>query len=415
MDKRIQAIADQARIEFGLENYRMERYAIYEKRNSTDYELHMEWFPNDYDGVLEEDMNPEGTASIQYNIQQKRFESVIFTMGTSYSTAHPFREKTIEEAAAWLEKQTGLSYEKDFFAEQASEGSFTFVSRVDNVRLSPSLQLNVEFDDEGKLLFFSIYGEEPNLELVEKQDFNLTLEEIEPIVKAHLSRINLPSEADETFRSVYAIDEVYVTADGKRCLPFLLDEQMTQVDHLMEWDEPLDGKIERQFIDMPGDVSVVEAFGTTKQDNRDLTDEQIDTCVKVVHDALRMEYPDDSGKWRLKELRATSSHIEAFCYASKREGSIFQPKLALIIDRETMNVINLVDNEAMFDVFHSFTPAPEPRIDHEKAFEKMIPYITLDPVYVYDTGSKKYILCGLLDSELAVDAVTGEVVELRDL
>ena len=34
MDKRIQAIADRARIEFGLENYRLERHAIY-KRDGT--------------------------------------------------------------------------------------------------------------------------------------------------------------------------------------------------------------------------------------------------------------------------------------------------------------------------------------------------------------------------------------------
>ena len=34
MDKRIQAIADRARTEFSLENYRLERHAIY-KRHGT--------------------------------------------------------------------------------------------------------------------------------------------------------------------------------------------------------------------------------------------------------------------------------------------------------------------------------------------------------------------------------------------
>lgn len=415
MDKRIQAIVDRARIEFGLEKYRLERHSIYRQRNGTDYELNMEWFPNDYDGPLEEDMNPDGTASIDYNLQKGRFQNVIFTMGTTYSTAHPFKAKTIEEAAAWLERQTGLMYEEDFFAEQASENEFKFVSRVDGVRLAPSLQLNVEFDDDGKLLIYSTYGEVPDIKLVEKQEFNLTLEEIEPIVKAHLTRINIPSEAEEKFIPVYAIDEVYVTADGNRCIPFLLDERMTQVDHLMEWDEPLDGKIVKQFISFSEEVSVDEAFHTDRQDNRDLTDAQIDECVKLVHDALRMEYPDDSGKWRLKELRAANSHIEAFCYADDSENTVLRPKLVAIIDRDSMTVINMIDNEAMFDVFDSFTPAPEPRIDHDTAFEKMIPYITLDPVYVFDADLKKYILCGLLDSEQAVDAITGEIVELRDL
>lgn len=415
MDERIQAIADRARIEFGLENYYLARHAIYQKRNGRDYELNMEWFPYDYDGPLEEDMNPDGTASIDYDIHRGCFQNVIFTMGTSYATVHPFKEKTIEEAAAWLERQTGLTYEQDFFAEQASENGYQFISRVDGVRLSPSLQLNVEFDDDGKLLTYSIYGEVPDVKLVEKREFKLTLEEIEPTVKAHLTRVNLPSEAEEKFIPVYAIDEVYVTADGKRCIPFLLDERMTQVDHLMEWDEPLDGRIDKQFINFPGEVSVDEAFQADEQDNRDLTDEQIGECVKLVHDALRMEYPDDSGKWRLKELRVAYSHIEAFCYSDDSGSTLFRPKLVVFIDRESMTVINMIDNEAMFDVFDSFTPAAEPRIDHETAFEKMIPYITLDPVYVYDADVKKYILCGLLDSEQAVDAVTGEILELRDL
>jgi hypothetical protein len=415
MDKRVQTIADKARIEFGLEHYHLGRYSFYTKRNGTDYELNMEWFPNVTDGPLEDDINPDGTASIDYNIQQERFQSVIFTMGTSFSTGHPFKEKTIEEAAAWLERQTGLTYEQDFFADQASENRFQFTSRVDGIRLSPSFQLNVEFDDDGKLLSFSTYGEAPDLKLVDKQDFKLTLEEIEPTVKAHVTLVNFPSEAEEKFVPVYAIDEVYVTADGKHCIPFLMDERMTKVDHLMEWDKPLEGKIERQFINLSEEVTADEAFHNNRQDNYDLTDEQLDACVNLVHDALRMEYPDDSGKWRLKELRIAHSYIEAFCYSNKPKNALFRPKLALIINRETMTVINMIDNEAMFDVFNSFAPAPEPRIDHETAYEKMIPYITLDPVYVYDTELKKYILCGLLDSELGVNAVTGEIVELRDL
>ncbi|MGN7387935.1 hypothetical protein [Sporosarcina sp. SAFN-015] len=415
MDKRVQAIADKASMEFGLDHYHLGRYSFYTKRNGTDYELNMEWFPNDTEAPIEEDINPDGTVSIDYNIQQDRFQSVIFTRGTTFSTVRPFTKKTIEEAAAWLERQTGLVYEQDFFAEQASDNGFQFTSRVDGIRLSPSFQLNVEFDDDGKLLVFSAYGDAPDLKLVEKQEFKLTLEEIEPTVKKHLTLVNIPSEAEEKFVPVYAIDEVYVTADGKRCIPFLSDERMAKVDHLMEWDEPLRGSIERQFINFAEDVTADEAFHNDRQDNYELTNEQIVACIALVHDALRMEYPDDSGKWRLKELRIAHSYIEAFCYTNKAENTLFRPKLALIIDRETMKVINMIDNEAMFDVFNSFTPAPEPRIDHETAFEKMVPYITLDPVYVYDAELKKYILCGLLDSELAIDAVTGEVVELRDL
>ncbi|MFD1206308.1 hypothetical protein ACFQ38_14520 [Sporosarcina contaminans] len=415
MDKRVQAIADKARIEFGLEKYDLKRYSFYKKRNGKGYEMNMEWFPVEYDGPIEEDENPDGTASIDYDIQQDRFTNVVFVMGKSYSTAHPFQEKTIEEIASWLERQTGLTYGQDFFAEQASEDEFQFISRVDGIRISPSFHLNVKITDDGKLLSFSTFGVAPDLSKIEKQNFNLTLEEIEPTVKAHLTLVNIPSEAEKKFVPVYAIDEVYVTADGKRCLPFLFDERGMEVDHLMEWDEPLRGKIERKYIDLSSEATADEAFNEDTQEEIGLTDEQVGICVNIIRDALRMEYPDDSGKWRLKELRPAYSHIEAYCYAANTDNALFRPKIGLFIERESMTVVNLFNNEKMFDIFDSFAPAPKPLIDHDTAFEKMVPSITLDPVYVYDTESKKYILCGLIDSEQAVDAVTGEILELRDL
>lgn len=416
MDKRIEAIADKAQKEFGLERYRLERYTFHENRKSPGFILNMEWFPVDLDGPFDEDMNPDGTASIDYDIQSERFTSAIFTMGKSYSTDHPFKVKSIDEAAAWLEEITGLTYKYDFFAEQASENGFRFISRKDNIRLSPTFQLTVEFDDDGRLLHFSTFGEAPNWELIENQEFNLTLEEIESIVKEHLTLVNFPSESEESFVPVYAIDEVYVTVDGKRTIPFLAADQMTtEMDILMEWDEPLVGKIERQYIDPAKEVSANDAFNLDTKDGSQLSEDKIEACIKLIHDALRMEYPDDSGKWTLKELRPTHSHIEAFCYADNPGNSIFSLKMALIIDKDVTAVLNLIDNKGMFDILNSFTPAQKPKVDHETAFEKMVPYITLDPVYVYDRDLKKYVLCGLIDSEQAVDAVTGEILDLRDL
>lgn len=416
MDERIQAIAHKAYKEFGLENYTLERFAIYEKRDGRDYVVNMEWFPIDSEEPIDEDLNPDGTASIDYDIGLGRFTNVIFTMGKNFSTIVPFKERTVEEAAGWLEKLTGLTYEKDFFAEFASSSEFRFASRVDGIRLVPGLQLNVEIGKEGQLMVFSTYGEVPDLSLIDKQAFELTLEEIEPIVKEQLTLVNFPSEADERFVPVYAIDEVYITADGKRCIPFDVDDRMTEVDHLMEWDMPLDGKIDRRFIDAGEEVTADVAFRVEKKDREDtLTAEQIEICIKLIHDALRMEYPEDSGKWRLKGLRIAYSQIEAFCYTENANQEIFRPKLVALIDRETMTVTNMIDTTAMLAMFDSFTPAPETTIRQEEAFDKMVPFITLDPVYVYDKTQKKYILCGLLDSDMAVDAVTGDVVELRDL
>ena len=82
---------------------------------------------------------------------------------------------------------------------------------------------------------------------------------------------------------------------------------------------------------------------------------------------------------------------------------------------ETMAVLNYLDNGSMFEIFDTFAPAEKAIVTHEEAFEKMIPYITLDPAYVYDELSGKYILCGLLDASECVDAVTGDIVFLGDI
>ena len=71
----------------------------------------------------------------------------------------------------------------------------------------------------------------------------------------------------------------------------------------MEWREPLHGKIERQYIARTQEVSADEAFNAGTEDDVTLTDDQVQACITLVHNALRMEYPDDSGKWTLKELR----------------------------------------------------------------------------------------------------------------
>ena len=82
---------------------------------------------------------------------------------------------------------------------------------------------------------------------------------------------------------------------------------------------------------------------------------------------------------------------------------------------ETMAVLNYLDNGSMFEIFDAFAPAEKAVVTHEEAFEKMVSYITLDPFYVYDELTGKYILCGLLDASECVDAVTGDIVSLGDI
>ncbi|MCG7335593.1 hypothetical protein MHZ95_09910 [Sporosarcina sp. ACRSM] len=419
MDERLQKIVDEAQVEFGLDAYRLERYGLYKQRDSKGeayYQFNMEWFPQESGEPVEEDLNPEGTASIDYNIQEKRFESVLFVEGKSFSTRTPFKGKTPEEVAAWVEQHTGWTYLQDFKLAQVNGNEFQFQFDVDGIRLSPGFSMTVQFDEEGKLTAFSTYGSPPRPEEIEQSAFTLTLEEIEPIVKRQLQLVKFPSEAEKRFVPAYAMEEVFVTVDGKRIIPFFEHERSeVKADEVMEWDTTLEMDIERQPIEFTSKAGVEDAFGNIGLEKLRLTEEQVEQGKKVVRDLLRAEYPDDSGKWTLYKFQRQEQFIEAHCKMNEENPSVFQRKLVVFIDPEQLSVMNFMDNGAMFEIFESFAPAEQEKVTHEEAFEKMISYITLDPTYLYDEFTGKYILCGLLDAAEAVDAVTGEIIALSDL
>lgn len=420
MDNRIQAIADRAQAEFGLETYRLGRHAIFQKQDVLGepyYQLSMEWFPLSA-GEVEEDENPEGTAIIDYHLQEKRFESVIFVMEQTDSTHHPLEKGTVEKMASFVERMTGFQFGRDFFVQDFYGTGALFHSEANGVRLSPTFQAEVNCDGQGRLLSFTTYGKAPDQNAIAQQEFEMTLEEIEPLVQQHVKLFEFPSEMKGKFVSAYTVDEVYITADGSTCLPFFTDERMAvQVGDLLEWTEPLNGSINRSPLRTSEAVDVNKAFQESSGITFCLSDEQVEQCKSAVLNALRMEYPEESGKWRLKMLQPEQRYIHAFCYAAESTASdVLRPKLVLFIDRETMNVVNLMDNRPMLqDMFNAFEPAEPAKIDHETAYETLVPYITMEPVYVYDFHSKTYVLCGLIDSDVAVDAVSGEIIALEDL
>ncbi len=176
-----------------------------------------------------------------------------------------FPDKTADEVATWLEKETGLVYKQDFKLTQANANGFQFKSDVDGIYFSPSCMIEVDFDDAGKLTSYHSYGTNPSQELVEQSKFTLTLEEIEPIVKKQLQLVKFPSETEKRFVPVYAMEEVYVTVDGKRIIPFMEHERSeVKVDEVIEWDKPLEEQINREEITVVVEVSVEEAFGNSR-------------------------------------------------------------------------------------------------------------------------------------------------------
>jgi hypothetical protein len=421
MDKRLQKIADETKMKFGLEAYQLETYSIYKERDSKGeayYTFNMEWYPEKIDEPVEEDTNPDGTAIIEYNIQKQMYKSVSFVQGKSFSTRTHFTEMTPEEIADWVEKETGLTYGTEFNLSQANGFGFQFKSDVDGIGITPSGIIEVEFDSEGKLTSFYIFGTIPSKDEVEIGQFTLTLEEIEPLVKKQLGLVKFPLEADKRFVPVYAMEEIYVTMDGLRTIPFFEHERLeVLVDEVVEWDHPFDGELIREdYLTFLSEANVDEAFGNVGVEEKlTLSEEEIERSKNVARDVLRTEFPDESGKWKLSSVQRQENSIEVVCQMNEENPTIFNRKVVVFINPQTMSLLNYIDNGAMFEIFDSFAPAEKATVKHSEAFEKMIPYITLDPAYVYDAVIGKYALCGLLDAVEGVNAVTGEVVSLEDL
>ena len=236
--------------------------------------------------------------------------------------------------------------------------------------MTPGFMITVKFDEMGKLTSYSRYGTAPRQEDVEKSTFTLTLEEIEPLVKKQLQLVNFPSELENRFVSAYAMEEVFVTVDGHRVIPFFEHERtIVKVDEVLEWDHPLAQTIKREELVFVAHSTVEEAFGHVGVGEKlVVTKNQIESSIEIVRDVLRSEYPQESGKWKLAELRRQENFIEAHCKMITDNSTIFNRKVVVFIKPENMSVLNFLDNGAMMEMFDTFAPAAQAVVTHDGSF-----------------------------------------------
>lgn len=419
MDNRLLEIVDKCKEKFGLSEYQLHTHSIHKERNNKGkayYKFNMEFIPNISSEKIEEDVNPEGTVVIDYNIQSKIVENVIYVNGKSYSTKTHFPDRTIEEIALWVEEETGLTYQTDFKLSEKLNNGFQFKSDVDGINITPTGMIEVEFDELGKLTAYHLFDTIPSSEEITKSSFTLTLEEIEPLVKEQLQLVEFPNESEKRFSPVYAIEEVYIPMDASRLISFFEHERSkVKIDEKIEWEVPVIVELNREEISFVSDATIEEAFNNIDVEEKlFVTDKQIEQSKIIVRDVLRTVLPKDSGLWQLDTIDRHENFIEAVCKMNESDSSFFNRKFVVLINPETMALINYLDNGQMFEIFDTFAPAEKSLITHEEAFEKLLSYISLEPGYVYDEVTNKYILCGLLDASEGIDAVTGEVVSLSE-
>ncbi len=415
MDTRVQELVEYTKQKFGLNQYYLQNYYFNRTVNSfneTVYTLAMEFFPNHAEKD-DDDSNPDGTVCIEINIKNQKFTSVIFVMGKSYTENGVVFNGELEEIIEWVENETGLTYGKHFQIHKEEKGEVYFKACINSISVSPSGWINIKFNEEGKLTLFSVFGEFPSIEVAE--EFSLNFDKIDHLKKEQIKLINFPSYEEKKLYSIYAVEEIYITNDGTRTIPFEIFKD-EKVDHIIYWEEPLNKSFERKYINWMGEISAEQAFASEPSpDIFPITELEQEKCISAVRDFLRQEYPNDSGKWVLKSLSREKGYIHATLKANSQDNYVFQRKMKVWIDPEHFKVDNYMDNDVMLETFNEFQPSDKGTITKEDAYEMLEEYFELIPTFVYDEKQQQYVLCGKLDCRYGVNAASGEVVSLDEI
>lgn len=420
MDERLQKLVNDFTKKFGLEHYQLERYSFYKEslfNGEFQYQCTMEFLPNARRDEAEEDLNPPGTAVIEYNLTAQKLVSVLFVNGQSFSTKTFFKEQTVREIARWVEEYTGYRYDKDFFVTDTLDNGYEFKTDFDGIPSSPSGTIEVEFDEDGKLTSFLTFNLQVIQEEVERENFTLSLADLEEIVKKQVQLIRFPNEVEQRFVPLYAINETFITNDGQELITYEVEKRdEVAVNQIIEWTTPLEGTIERKIVEPYLEVSLEEAFAQYDQTLKPaIENDQIPIIIQKVTDVLRTVSPDDSGKWILSTIRRTDAFVEVICRLDEVQRAFLNRKFIVLLDSATFDVLNYIDNKELMEILFSFTPAPKEKISQEEAYQKLYSSITLTPTYVYNPTKKKFQLCGLLDSQYCVDAITRDKLLLDEV
>ncbi|WP_245831014.1 hypothetical protein [Sediminibacillus massiliensis] len=421
-DRRIAELIDFTRKKFGLKNYYLKRRQLCRRvnyLNETIYTLDMEWFPDHVVELGEDGTNPPGTAVIEIEIHTRKVTSVIFVMGKTYaSEGIHISGQYKEEVIGWVEQETGLVYGEQFHLDKEEEGELIFKGSINGIKVYPGGIIEIKFNKEGKLTFFAVHGYFPSVELVRKETFTLTRNELMHLAHNQFKLVRFPSHERKKLFAVYAMDEVFITNHTMALILFdvLADvSAYVKIDEVLYWDNPVRQPFIRKEINWLESISTAQAFSSEPSpDSFPITEQEQEQCMEAVKKMMSQEYPNESGRWFVETLHRERGYIQAILTKDGDDCLVFKSKLLIMIDRN-FQAINYMDNREMFKIYEGFELPDKIEISKEQAYGKLKGLLELEPYYVYDQEQKKYVLCGLLDCHYSVDASTGEVIALNDL
>ncbi|RWZ58004.1 hypothetical protein EQV77_09450 [Halobacillus fulvus] len=414
MKKQLEKWETRMKEKFGLSDYTLGRtnfFRTISANQQTQYTYSMEWFPEGVERE-DEDTNPKGTASIEVDVHTGELLSFIAVGGVLYADSVRFQNE--QEVRGWIEKEAGvlLSHSELQIEE---EGEYRFINTVDGIPTTPGAEFRVRLNSEGKLTLFSQLGHFTKPELVEREPFTLTIENVRDISMNQLHPLEYPIVEEERLVSIFGIDEIYITNDGESTLPFLLSRsnQQVTVEKVMTYEPLFEGHFQGERLNFSEEVTLEQVEkGEPHPDLRPITKEEAGLAEGAVIHFLRTEFPEDSGKWSLKTLEREHGYVMAILKQEDAVKDLFQGKLKVMLSPDGREVINFLDSAVFEDMMKGFTPAPEPHYTKDQAFERLKERFELRPRYVLDQKTGTYKLCGLLDCNVALDAHTGKVISL---
>lgn len=426
LNANIQQLIDQTKAKFGLDLYYLKRHNFHRyvnMFNETIYTFNMEWFPSHEAEPEDDDVNPDGTAVIEVNLNAGQIESVIFVMDKTYAQQGvTFKRPYPAHVIQWIEQETGLIYGEHFHMHQKEKGELSFEEALDGVKVTPSGRIEVKWNEHGQLMYFTHHGPFSAKTLLRAEEYTLSLDKLDNLAEQQVQRFEWPSFEHNRIRTIYALEEIYVKNDGTGTLPFELGREETHCIHMnevIEWNEPINKPFEKKEMNIHENISAEQAFSLEPSpDTIRISKEEQNKCIEAVRTFLAQKYSKDTGKWVLKTLQRDHGYIHAILKTNEQEGSGFMDKIKVFINASSFEAVNYIDKKEMFQVCGILNPsqaASEITISQKKAFEKLKKHLELTPIYVYDELQEQYVLCGKLDCHYGVDAESGEMFSLKDL
>lgn len=421
MHEKLQEIIDYTANKFNLTDFHLKGHHFFKEkhhRNNMTYILSMEWIPNEVIDS-EADFNPPGTIVIELDFHTKKLKRILFVKGINHIDADLPEAENIEAAIEWVEQESDLDFGRQFKLINSEGSNLFFRAAADNIAVFPSGYIQITFNEAGKLSVFSIDGTFPEEDQISWEPFNLTSKQTEDIIKQQCSLFEVPLVDKEKWRLVYGISTSFITNDGESVLSYEkveADLSYTPINKVLKWDRAEPKEFPTIGIDINTETTL-EAALENKQilASQPISKDDQQKVITMVCAYLQSIMPEDSGKWKMVSIRREASYLFAEVKRATDDLQIIQRKITVVLDEDSLEPINHIDNKALLDTFNGLEKAAEAKLNTEEAFEMLYSYVEMTPVYIYDKQSDSYVLCGKIDCEYAVDAQTGELMAFDDL